>query len=79
MVQAAHQGTRNIPLKLAQAITAVVKSEWSNGALLDKVTPITRDLLKYWDPEGGFADGASRQALEICRLFSFATKTLLHT
>ena len=39
MVQATHQGTRKIPLKLAEAITEVVKVEWENGNFLDKVTP----------------------------------------
>ena len=56
MVQSTHQGTRNIPLKLAAAITAVVKAEWESGEFLEKVTPITRDLLRFWDPEGSFSD-----------------------
>lgn len=56
MVQATHQGTRNIPLKLAEAITAVVNSEWESGELLEKVTPVTKDLLRFWDPNGSFSD-----------------------
>src|SRR3989344_1788617 len=56
MVQSTHLGTRNIPLKLAQAITEVVKVEWESGSFLDKVTPITGDLLRFWDPEGSFSD-----------------------
>ena len=56
MVQASHQGTRNIPLKLAEALTAVVNTEWENGEFLEKVTPITKDLLRFWDPEGSFSD-----------------------
>lgn len=56
MVQSMHLGTRNIPLKLAEAITAIVKSEWDNGNFLEKVNPITRDLLRFWDPEGSFSD-----------------------
>lgn len=56
MVQAAHLGTRNIPLKLSQAITDVVKAEWESGSFLDKVTPITKDLLRFWDPQGGISD-----------------------
>jgi len=56
MVQATHLGTRKIPLKLAAAITAVVKAEWESGEFLEKVSPITRDLLRFWDPEGSFSD-----------------------
>lgn len=56
MVQATHQGTRNIPLKLAEAITAVVNAEWESGEFLEKVTPITKDLLRFWDPQGSFSD-----------------------
>src|SRR3989339_1830611 len=56
MVQSTHQGTRNIPLKLAAAITAVVKAEWESGEFLEKVSPITRDLLRFWDPQGSFSD-----------------------
>jgi len=56
MVQSTHQGTRNIPLKLAAAITAIVKAEWESGEFLEKVTPITKDLLRFWDPEGSFSD-----------------------
>jgi type III restriction enzyme len=56
MVQSIHQGTRNIPLKLAEALTAVVNAEWENGEFLEKVTPITKDLLRFWDPQGSFSD-----------------------
>ncbi len=56
MVQAAHQGTGNIPLKLAEAITDVVNIKWKSGEFLEKVTPITKDLLKFWNPEGSFSD-----------------------
>jgi type III restriction enzyme len=56
MVQATHQGTRNIPLKLAEALTAVVNTEWESGEFLEKVTPITKDLLRFWDPNGSFSD-----------------------
>lgn len=56
MVQSIHKGTRDIPLKLAEAITAVVNAEWESGEFLEKVTPITKDLLRFWDPEGSFAD-----------------------
>lgn len=41
-------GTRDIPLKLAEAITARVKAEWESGAMLEKVSSTTRDLLTFW-------------------------------
>ena len=56
MVQATHLGTKDIPLRLAQAITAIVNAEWKSGEFLEKVTPITKDLLRFWDPEGSFSD-----------------------
>lgn len=54
MVDAAHQGTGNVPLKLADAISAVANAEWKNGEFFEKVTPTTRDLLRFWDPYAGF-------------------------
>lgn len=56
MVQSTNLGTRNIPLKLAEVITAIVNAEWESGEFLEKVTPITKDLLRFWDPEGSFSD-----------------------
>ncbi len=56
MVKSTHSGTRNVPLKLAEAITAIVNAKWENGEFLDKVTPVTKDLLRFWDPKGSFAD-----------------------
>jgi len=41
-------GTRDIPLKLANAITQKVNDSWESGEMLLKVTPITQDLLKFW-------------------------------
>ncbi|MDO8505030.1 MAG: DEAD/DEAH box helicase family protein [bacterium] len=41
-------GTRDIPLKLAAGISARVKAEWESGAMLDKVSSITGDLLSFW-------------------------------
>jgi type III restriction enzyme len=56
MVQSIHQGTGKIPLKLANSLTEIVNVEWETGSFLEKVTPITKDLLRYWDPEGSFSD-----------------------
>ena len=30
--------------------------EWKEGAFEDKVSPTTKDLLRFWDPNGGFSD-----------------------
>jgi type III restriction enzyme len=56
MVQSRNLGTGNIPLKLAQSISKVVNAEWESGEFLEKVTPITKDLLRFWDPKGSFSD-----------------------
>jgi len=41
-------GTRDIPLRLAKEITTIVNSEWESGDFIDKFSPITQDLLRYW-------------------------------
>ena len=41
-------GTRDIPLRLAKEITTIVNSEWESGDFIEKVSPITQDLLRYW-------------------------------
>lgn len=41
-------GTRNIPLQFARRLTDIVNAELKSGMLQDKVTPITRDLLRFW-------------------------------
>jgi type III restriction enzyme len=56
MVQAKNLGTGDIPLKLAKAITEKVNKEYEKGDFLEKVSPITRDLLRFWDPSGSFGD-----------------------
>ncbi|MEM3488736.1 MAG: DEAD/DEAH box helicase family protein [Thermoplasmata archaeon] len=51
-------GTRDIPLKLASSLTELVTKEWREGkeTFLANVSPTTRELLTYWDPEGPFSD-----------------------
>ena len=56
MVQAKSLGTRTIPLKLAELISKMANKEWKESSFIEKVSPISKDLLKYWDPEGAFAD-----------------------
>jgi len=56
MVNAKSLGTGGMPLKFARIITQLAKKEWEEGTLLQKVSPITRDLLRFWDPEGSWRD-----------------------
>ncbi|MBI5639332.1 MAG: DEAD/DEAH box helicase family protein [Nitrospirae bacterium] len=51
-------GTRDIPLKFAGELSAVVNNEWESGSFINKVSPITQDLLRFWfsDP---FSDARS--------------------
>jgi DNA or RNA helicases of superfamily II len=48
MVTPKSLGTRHIPLKFAKIITQKANKEWEDDTFLDKVTPITRDLLRFW-------------------------------
>ncbi|MEW6088919.1 MAG: DEAD/DEAH box helicase family protein [bacterium] len=41
-------GTKDIPLKFAKRLTEIVNAEFKKGTFLDKVTPVTRDLLRFW-------------------------------
>jgi type III restriction enzyme len=41
-------GTKNIPLKFAKYITQQVNKEWEDGSFLEKVSPVTKGLLKFW-------------------------------
>lgn len=42
------RGTREIPLRLAKALTVQVNAAWESGELLAKTTPITQQLLRFW-------------------------------
>ncbi len=54
MVQARNIGTGTIPLELTKIITNLANKEWEEKTFFDKVSPITKDLLNFWDPEGNF-------------------------
>jgi type III restriction enzyme len=41
-------GTRDIPLRFARRLTDIVNTEYQNKTYLDKVSPVTRDLLRFW-------------------------------
>lgn len=51
-------GTRDIPLRFAAALTEAVKKEWESGDLINKTTPATQDLLRFWFQDG-FCDARS--------------------
>ena len=57
MVNTKASGTREVPLKLANHISEQANAAWDDGSLLENVTPVTRELLRYWDPSGNFAEG----------------------
>lgn len=56
MVNAKSLGTRDIPLQFAKIVTQLANKEWEDGSFLERVSPITKDLLRFWDPNGGFSD-----------------------
>ncbi|MFH1224873.1 MAG: DEAD/DEAH box helicase family protein [Candidatus Diapherotrites archaeon] len=56
MVSAKSLGTGGTPLKLAELISKMANKEWKEGTLIEKVSPITADLLRFWAPDGSFAD-----------------------
>ena len=41
-------GTRDIPLKFAKQLTEIVNQEWEQGTFMQKVSPVTQDLLRFW-------------------------------
>ena len=46
----------NTPLRLAETISKLVNKEWLDGTFVEKVSGVTADLLRFWDPKGSFAD-----------------------
>ncbi len=41
-------GTRDVPLKFAQKLTALVNELWERGEYLERLTPITKELMTFW-------------------------------
>ncbi|WP_205703186.1 DEAD/DEAH box helicase family protein [Caproiciproducens sp. NJN-50] len=41
-------GTGDIPLKFAIRLTQIVNESYESGEMLEKVTAVTKDLLRYW-------------------------------
>ena len=46
-----HINSNNVSLELAARLTAKVNEAWESGAMLEAVTPVTRDLLRFWFSE----------------------------
>lgn len=51
-------GTRDIPLKFAVELSALVNAEWESGSFISKVSPVTQDLLRFWFSDS-FCDARS--------------------
>jgi len=43
--------TGNMPLEMAKQLSNIVNQSWNSGEMLEKVTPVTADLLNYWFSE----------------------------
>lgn len=56
MVNIKALGTGTVPIRLADLISKSANKEWEAGTFLAKVTKPTEDLLRFWDPKGGFAE-----------------------
>ena len=56
MVNARSMRTGEVPLKLAATLSKFVNAAWVDGSFIQNVTPITKDLLQFWDPKGNFSD-----------------------
>lgn len=50
--------TKDLPLQFAKQLSAAVNHEWETGTFLNKVSPITKDLLKFWFKEPFTTDRA---------------------
>lgn len=38
----------NVSLEVASRLTTTVNEAWASGEMLNKVTPVTAELLTYW-------------------------------
>lgn len=48
MATALNTGTRDIPLQFSKQLTEIVNQEWEQGTFMQKVSPVTQDLLRFW-------------------------------
>lgn len=44
-------GTRELPLVFAVELSKIVNREWENGNMINAVSPVTADLLRWWFDE----------------------------
>lgn len=56
MANLLNTGTRDIPLQFAKQLTEIVNQEWEQGTFIQKVSPVTQDLLRFWFSPA-FCDG----------------------
>ena len=49
MPNSINTGTKDIPLKFSKELTKIVNEAWNNGSFIKRVTPTTKELLKFWD------------------------------
>ena len=50
------QTNGELPLEFAKEVTKQANADFEDGSLLEKVSPITKELLTYWNPNGNFAE-----------------------
>gem|GEM_PF-2548640 len=48
MLVSTNTGTKDIPLRFACELTAVVNRAWTDGSFIEQTTTVTQDLLRYW-------------------------------
>ncbi len=48
--------SKEIPLDFAKIVSEQANKEFEDGSLLEKVSPVTRELLTFWNPNGNFAE-----------------------
>ena len=44
-------GTRDVPLRFAAIVSKLANKAWEDGSLLERATPVTQDLLRFWFQE----------------------------
>ena len=67
--------TKEIPLILAERISALANKSFENGEMLEQVTPVTAELLRFWFSEPftnergiNFHDGQRQAILNVIYL-----------
>jgi type III restriction enzyme len=79
------KGTGSNPLEMAKILSDTVNESWENGSFLNRVSPTTQDLLKFWFDEAfcdnrdiNFHEGQKQAILNIIYLHEVRkTKNLM--